>query len=257
VTHDFVVGPDYVHRLAGSCQSFVGAVCVAEPDVFQSAVHALTAHLPPAETSANLVFTWALLALVTTRGALTYHAQFHRCFGGACEFQPPSTPPLDASECSVMRQRIDKWAEVYQVNFDRTHQWPAATTAAAALRRRAPSAWYASDLARTVGASCSTLERGFKAIYRTTPGHYHALVRLRHTVEAVRADSGSLEGMAMEAGWSSVNAFARVFRTMTGTTPSIVRQLGDEDFVALIDGPLALPIPQPRHAGVLRPDDTN
>ena len=254
--HGFVVGPDYTHQLAGLCQSFVGAVCVAEPDVFLRAVQALTAHLPPAETSANLLFTWALLGSVTIRGALTYHAQFHRCFGGACEFQPPSTPPLDTAEYAVIRQRLDTWAEAYVSDFNRTHQWPAATAAAAALRRRRPSAWYASDLARMVGASCSTLERGFKTIYGMTPGQYGALVRLRQTVEAVRADSGSLEGIAVEAGWSSVNAFARVFRATTGMAPSIVRHLGHDDFAALVDGRLALPVPRPaRPTGVLRSDD--
>jgi hypothetical protein len=132
----FLVGPDYIHRLAGLCQRFVGAVCVAEPDVFRAAVHELTGQLPQADTSANVLFTWALLGSVTTRGALTYHAQFHRCFGGACEFQPPAAPPLDTSQWSVMRQRIDQWAEVHATTFDRAHRWPAATAAAAALRRQ-------------------------------------------------------------------------------------------------------------------------
>jgi transcriptional regulator GlxA family with amidase domain len=116
------------------------------------------------------------------------------------------------------------------------------------------SVWYASDLARAVGASCSTLGRGFKAIYGTTPGHYHALVRLRHTAEAVRGDSGSLEGIVVEAGWTNVNAFARALRTMTGMKPSILRRLPDEDFGALVNGRLALPLPQPtRPAGRTTP----
>jgi transcriptional regulator GlxA family with amidase domain len=145
-----------------------------------------------------------------------------------------------------MRQRIDQWAEVHATTFDRAHRWPAATAAAAALRRQPLSVWYASDLARAVGASRSTLERGFKAIYGTTTGHYHTLLRLRHTVEAVRADSGSLEGIVVEAGWTSVTAFARVFRTITGMKPSIVRRLPDDDFTALVNGQLALPLPSQR-----------
>ncbi|HUR19928.1 MAG TPA: hypothetical protein VMZ90_03915, partial [Vicinamibacterales bacterium] len=58
VDPSLTVGPPYVHRLAGWCQCFVGAVSVAEPDVLRAAVHELTAHLPAGETSANLLFTW-------------------------------------------------------------------------------------------------------------------------------------------------------------------------------------------------------
>lgn len=246
MNHGFVVGPDYVHRFAGWCQEFVDAVGVSEPGVFRSAVLELTRHLPQAETSASLLFTWALLGSVITRGALTHHAQFHRCFGGACEFQPPSTPPLDTSEWSVMRQRIDQWAEVCGGHFDRAHRWPAATAAAATLRRQPLKVWSAPDLGKAVGASCSTLERGFRAIYGTTPGDYHTLLRLRHSVEAICGDNGSLEGVVLDAGWTSANAFARALRSRTGMKPSIVRLLSDEDFAALINGKLALPIPSQR-----------
>jgi AraC-like DNA-binding protein len=61
----------------------------------------------------------------------------------------------------------------------------------------------------------------------------------------VPGDSGSLEGIAVEAGWTSVDAFARVFRAMTGMKPSMVRPLPDEDFAALMNGQLVLPLPKP------------
>lgn len=252
LNYGFVVRPDYVHEVAGQCQRFAGAVCIAEPGVFQSAVHALTAQLPQAETSANLLFTWALLGSVIMRAALTYHAQFHRCFGGACEFQPHSTPPLDTSEWTVMRQHIDKWAEAYAATFDRAHRWPAAIAAAAALRRQPLKVWYAPDLAKAVGASCSTLERGFRAIYGTPRGDYHTLLRLRHSVEALRGDNGSLESIALECGWTSANAFARAFRSRTGMTPSVVRLMPDEAFAALANEQLALPLPAPPSRPVAR-----
>jgi transcriptional regulator GlxA family with amidase domain len=71
------------------------------------------------------------------------------------------------------------------------------------------------------------------------------MVRLRHTVEAMRRASGSLEGVAVEAGWASVNAFGRALRTVTGVKPSMLRKLPDEEYAALVHVQLTLPVPRP------------
>src|SRR6266851_5730148 len=89
--------------------------------------------------------------------------------------------------------------------------------------------WHASELAHAVGASCSTLERSFELIYETTPRRYSALVRLRHTMEALRNDDGSLEGVILGAGWRRVKDAHRSIRKSTGMTLSGVRKLRDAE----------------------------
>jgi AraC-like DNA-binding protein len=74
-------------------------------------------------------------------------------------------------------------------------------------------------------------------------------------VEAIRSDNGSLEGVALDAGWTSANAFARALRSRTGMKPSIVRLLAAEDFAVLVNEQLTLPLPTPSLPLARAPND--
>ena len=243
VSDGFLGDPDYVHALAAACQRFVGAISIVEPGAFIRGVRSLTGEVPVADTMARAMVLWTALSGVATRGAGAHHDLFHRCFGGSCGFRSPWLQSLDTLSAAVLRLRVAQWAEVYAREFDAGHQWPSAVRAAALLRRQPVGVWHASELAHAVGASCSTLERSFELIYETTPRRYSALVRLRHTMEALRNDDGSLEGVILGAGWRRVKDAHRSIRKSTGMTLSGVRKLRDAEFASLLAGSLALPLP--------------
>ena len=240
--------PDYVHNLARACQRFVGAVAVIEPDAFVAAIAQLVADMPRPEGAAQGVWLWTSVSAAAIRGASAYHRFFHKFFSGSCRFVPPWLESTDVLSNEAVAQRLMHWAQSYARSFDAEHAWPVAVKAATAIRQHPPSTRYAGDLARSVGTSCSTLERSFKTIYGTTPQHYHRLVRLRRTIETLRTDPGSLEGIALEVGWPSVKNAHRAMRRSTALTLSAARRLSSDEFGSLMDGALALPLPRQSRA---------
>jgi AraC-like DNA-binding protein len=186
---------------------------------------------------------WATTSGVAMRGAMAHDQFFHRCFRGTCRFIPACLDTLETFSVEAIKRRLVDWAERCGKAFDVAHPWPVAVRAAALIRQSGDRAWSAPDLARAVGASCSTLERGFKIIYGTTPQRYQRIVHLRKTVRAIRNDDESLEGLVLGVGWRSVKDAHRAVRSTTGLTLSAVRRLSDDDFMRLIGGPLSLQEP--------------
>jgi methylphosphotriester-DNA--protein-cysteine methyltransferase len=99
------------------------------------------------------------------------------------------------------------------------------------------------DIARAVNVSAATLERGFRRLYGVSVQQYQSLVRLRTVALALRADASAIEGVILEQGYRSSKDVYVPFRRMTGLAVATVRQLTESQFVSLVDGPLALPVP--------------
>jgi hypothetical protein len=83
-------------------------------------------------------------------------------------------------------------------------------------------------------------------IYGCSLHRYHALLRVRHTLQRVRNDAGCLEGIALDAGWTSMSDLCRVLRDLTGMRLSAVRLLTPAAFAVLLSDVLALPVPAPK-----------
>ena len=235
---------EYSHALAQACQRFVGSLLVLEPDAFVNGVTRLTADSPRPENRAETVLAWASLRDVVTRGANEHHAWFHkRLHSAPCDF---CVAPLRASDsfeadraCSIVRD----WATQFVWAFDAQHQWPSAIRAAYAMRSHPTRGWYVDELCDAIGASRATLERSFNRIYRTTVQRYGLRLRIRTVAERVRAGDECIEATILEAGFRSLKDAYRPLRFLTGLTFADVRRLADTEFTALMDGPLALPVP--------------
>jgi hypothetical protein len=237
---------DYVHQLAEACQRFAGSTAIIEPAAFSDAIGRLMAETELVETHAELFMGWASVSNVAVRGALEYHRGFHRYFGGTCAFEPPALSLLGAVSSDALRARITEWAAACERTFAAEHRWPPAVAATALLRRNPLAVCYTPQLAKAVGASCSTLERSCRTVYGCSLQHYHALLRVRNTLQRVRSDPGCLEGVALDAGWSSMSDLGRVLRELTGMRLSAVRLLTPAAFTLLLSGVLALPVPGPK-----------
>jgi AraC-like DNA-binding protein len=240
------VRPDYMHELVGACQRFVGSVLTLAPGAFVDAVEQLTSEAPDTDSTAELISAWTLITATTLRGAEAHHRWFHRCFGDTwCTFRSAPLPPVGSFAPEHVRPLLMTWAGGYMDCFRHEHVWPVAIRAAALMQARAHADWYIDELASAVGTSTATLERSFNRIYGISPQPYHSLLRLRLIATEIRAGESATDGVLLELGWRSPKDAYRAFRKVTGVTPAAVRRLSDVEFAALMQGPLALPLPRP------------
>jgi AraC-like DNA-binding protein len=249
-TQSYGVRAQFSHIVAEACQRFAGAVLIAEPLAFVTAMTQLVADLPRPENPLEALLMWTSSREVTARGAQAHHAWFHDHLARTpCGFRPPPLPSPDTFVIEKTFLLLNDWAAAYARAFDALHEWPAAVRAARVLQANHACDWYVEDLARTVNVSLATLERSFSRTYGVTARQYHSLLRLRAVAQSTRASAGCIEGMILEAGCRSHKAVYGPFRRLTGLTPADVRRLSDNEFCSLMSGPLALPIAGGRSVG--------
>jgi len=181
---------------------------------------------------------------VVSRGANEHHAWFHkRLQNTPCDFCVVPLRAPDSFEfdrpCAIVRD----WATEFVWSFDARHRWPSAIRAAYAMRSHPTRGWYVDELCDTIGASRATLERSFNRIYRTTVQRYGLRLRIRTLAQRVRGGDDYIEATILQAGFRSLKDAYRPLRLLTGLTFADLRRVGDCEFAALMDGPLALPVP--------------
>jgi AraC-like DNA-binding protein len=76
------------------------------------------------------------------------------------------------------------------------------------------------QLARTAGMSTATFFRHFRAKFGTTPAKFVSQARIQRSRALLLADHASITEVAFEVGFQSVSHFDRVFKQLTGETPS-------------------------------------
>ncbi|MFW5846052.1 MAG: helix-turn-helix transcriptional regulator [Planctomycetota bacterium] len=81
------------------------------------------------------------------------------------------------------------------------------------------------DLAAALGCSREHLSRCFARELGTSPRDWIAEEKIRHASERLRAGDARLgiAALAAECGFSSLSRFDKVFKRVTGTTPSAYR----------------------------------
>lgn len=240
----FAVRADYLHASAGVCQRFIGFTLVAEPNALICGTRSLTNEAPAAESPAETLLSWSYVRETIGRGASAHHRSFHRYFGPtACHFEVDSLPAAESFAAQPTFAALNAWVDAYSTRFDKAHRWPPAVKAASLLQAHVGRTWYIDELARSVGASRATLERSFKRIYGISALQYYSRRKLRRAATTVRSTTGCIDGVTQEIGCRSAKDAYRAFRQATGMTLAAVRHLTDDEFSALMSGPLEIPIP--------------
>lgn len=87
-------------------------------------------------------------------------------------------------------------------------------------------AWPVRRLARVSGASEAHFARSFKQAFGLPPHRYLLTRRLERAKALLRDSDLSVTEIAFQTGWGSLGTFGRVFRDVTGETPSENRARG-------------------------------
>jgi AraC-like DNA-binding protein len=79
--------------------------------------------------------------------------------------------------------------------------------------------WKVEDLAREAGTSRSVFAERFLAATGTTPARYLTELRMRLAAQYISDEGQPLEKVAFRLGYSSLAAFSRAFKRITGKAP--------------------------------------
>jgi AraC-like DNA-binding protein len=84
-------------------------------------------------------------------------------------------------------------------------------------------AWPIKRLARVSGVSQSHFARSFKQAFGAPPHRYLLTRRLERAMALLRDTEAPIIEIALKTGWNSLGTFGRVFRDVTGESPSELR----------------------------------
>src|SRR5436309_5123574 len=83
--------------------------------------------------------------------------------------------------------------------------------------------WPVSRLARVSGTSEAHFARSFKEAFGVPPHRYLLTRRIERAKALLRDSDAPIIEIAFQTGWNSLGTFGRVFRDVTGVSPSELR----------------------------------
>ena len=117
---------------------------------------------------------------------------------------------------SDIRAAAELLAATLRPGGGRLDDWPD-RVAAALSADHAPDL---GELADTLGIHPASLSRGFQRCYGVTPKRYRLEQRTRRALRAIPSWTGSLAGLAAEAGFADQAHLARAIGSLTGRPPA-------------------------------------
>ena len=109
------------------------------------------------------------------------------------------------------------------------------------------AAWTVADLAEVSGVSQAHFARAFKTAFGVPPHRYLLTRRIERAAALLRDTDLPVIDIALATGWNSLGTFGRIFRDITGASPSDIRNLAQGEanplrpvphcFVAAADRP--------------------
>jgi transcriptional regulator GlxA family with amidase domain len=85
-------------------------------------------------------------------------------------------------------------------------------------------AWPVERLAAVSGVSEAHFARSFKRAFGIPPHRYLLTRRIEQAVTLLRDTGLSITDIAFATGWESLGTFGRIFRDVTGRSPSVMRE---------------------------------
>jgi transcriptional regulator GlxA family with amidase domain len=85
-------------------------------------------------------------------------------------------------------------------------------------------AWTVQRLAQVSGVSQAHFARSFKEAFGVPPHRYLLTRRIERATALLRDTDLPITEIAFQTGWESLGTFGRIFRDITGASPSTVRK---------------------------------
>jgi transcriptional regulator GlxA family with amidase domain len=85
-------------------------------------------------------------------------------------------------------------------------------------------AWTVQRLAQVSGVSQAHFARSFKEAFGVPPHRYLLTRRIERATALLRDTDLPITEIAFQTGWGSLGTFGRIFRDITGASPSTVRK---------------------------------
>jgi transcriptional regulator GlxA family with amidase domain len=108
--------------------------------------------------------------------------------------------------------------------------------------------WPVQRLAEVSAVSPAYFAREFKQAFGLPPHRYLLTRRIERASALLRDTDLSITDIALQTGWTSIGTFGRIFRDITGASPSELREQ------AGVPAPAAVHIPECVARGAQRPD---
>lgn len=83
--------------------------------------------------------------------------------------------------------------------------------------------WPVERLAKVSGVSAAHFARSFKDAFGVPPHRYLLTRRIERAKALLRDSDAPIIAIALQTGWNSLGTFGRVFRDVTGESPSALR----------------------------------
>ncbi|MHA4869330.1 helix-turn-helix domain-containing protein [Duganella sp. PWIR1] len=112
--------------------------------------------------------------------------------------------------------------------------------------------WPVQRLAEVSAVSPAYFAREFKQAFGLPPHRYLLTRRIERASALLRDTDLSITDIALQTGWTSIGTFGRIFRDITGASPSELREQAGEPAPA--PAPAAAHIPECVARGAQRPD---
>lgn len=222
------VRPRWLNQVARDLQCMAGDATIWSTEARPSSLIERVGRLPAPSTPVESLLLRGLLWESAYRIGSALHALEHRNARVRCALDEDDML-LTSFASGVLdgRHAFADWATRFCRVLDHLHPPSGARRAAAVIRRTFPQPLNIEDLARSVHMTASGLRRAFHGEFGRSPRAYQAAVRLLHAIEQVEV--GNIEGIALEVGYRSRKNFYRMFKTLTGLTPTAFRTIADNE----------------------------
>jgi AraC-like DNA-binding protein len=205
-------------------QHLAGQPVCSNVDDGEMRLVSIARRLPPAETPLERFVLRSTLLESARRLSDRLHRQEHRDDRVPCTLEAQTILQRFFSlEGARPGEEFQEWAVSFYSELRRAHPRSKAQRVAYAIRSSHDRTLSVRTLAAGVGLTTSGLIRSFRNEFGCTPNEYQRGLRLIDALDRVPSDE--IEAVATDVGYRSKKNFYRMFKNLTGLTPSAFRVL--------------------------------
>ena len=222
------VRAEWLESVAAQCPTFVGdAVLLCEPDEISDVAVGFSDRLSRPTSYVERLVLRALLIELAIRWGTLVHTQAHR--GKPVQLCPFTATTALNLLCDRVHLNVTEafvaWARAFSADLIRTDPASPAQRVCTILRSPDGEPMSVGQLADLVGVTPEWLRRAFRRERGMALPEYLRRVRLLHALRTLLDEGGKIGPVALEVGYRSKKNFYRVFKQLTGLTPTQFRTL--------------------------------